>query len=173
MKLILTLLLATTLFSQSFEVADAVMLTGTAGLIYYGWQEGEPNQPPHHRLKQGLGINGWHTFHLAQGTIYGWIRQQDSVRDWLWWHGFPEWFADPSKNLLMLENLGIALIWEGLELVFEPRPYDEVYGSWENARKDNWMDVAMSMMGCYATTELPWLHSIIFWNNGISVRIKV
>ena len=148
---------------RSFELVDAVMITGFGAMVYYGYKFGQPNQPFFHRLKQGLRIDGWHTFHLAQGIVYGMFRTQDAVRDWLWFHGFPEWFANPSDNLIVFENFMIALLWEYVEWKAEPRPYDEVYGSWENARFNNIMDVVISCFGVYALTDLPWIKNILFF----------
>ena len=172
-KLLIAILFLTYLTAGMFEIADAVVLGGTGYLVYYAMENSNPNQPFHHRLKEGLQIDGWHVFHLAQGTIYGWMRQQDSVRDWLWWHGTPEWLADPSKNILMLENLTLALTWEGLEYLIDGKNYIEIYGSKENAIKNNVMDVVMSSLGCYATTDLPWLRYLVPWKKYDSFGISI
>lgn len=149
------------IFGGGFEVVDAIAIAGIGGLIYTGYQLGGEYDTFFHKMRYGLDLDGFHVIHLAQGLVYGMFRTQDSVRDFLWYWGAPEWFANPSDNLVVFENFTIAVFWEWLEWKVEPLPYDEIYGSWENARLNNWMDVIVSFYGCYATTDLPWIKNLL------------
>jgi len=146
---------------KTFQAVDGIMLSVFAGTVYYGYQEGYQHKTFFHRVRYGLELDGFHVVHLAEGLVYGWIRGQDAVRDWLWWNGFPEWFAAPSDNLLLVENFLKDIAWEGLELWLEPEKYSDVYGSKKKAIKNNVLDVIVSCLGCYATTDLPWIKNLL------------
>jgi len=132
-------------------------------------------QPIHHRVKDALVEYGvldtWSLFHFGQGVTYGFIRNNTTINELLWWYFGWEF---PSPKRIIMEDFILATAWEVFEFGYEGdwswKKYQEMYNG--HALINNGADVAFSVLGTWLTGDPSWFRRIIWGKRFVGIKLE-